>query len=242
MKSMFRSLVVLFLLLSGACVSKSPRVEQDLMDYDRHIEQLNKNFSAIPENMESIDWVKAKLNHMFEIDQYMRNYWSLPITNKYSVEEKNQFNEEFLKRNNKLDAQNTADTKNLLKKYEWFKISIFGHEADNQGWLIVQHADLDNKFQKEVLARLEKLYPIQETKPANYAYLFDRVASSFNDPSHRKPQRYGTQGQCVGPGQWEPWPIEDEAHVDKRRAVMGLNTMAEYKAVFKDICRHDLSY
>jgi hypothetical protein len=51
------------------------------------------------------------------------------------------------------------------------------------------------------------------------------------------PQRYGTQGQCVGAGQWEPLPIEDEKNVDKRRKEVGLPTMAEYKQNFKEICK-----
>ncbi|WP_413944432.1 DUF6624 domain-containing protein [Bdellovibrio sp. HCB-162] len=238
MKSKFHFLIYIFVLITtnSACTTTYPRVEQDLKDYDHKIEKMNKDFSVTPENTDSIEWVKSKLDHMFEIDQYMRNYWSTPIEKDYSVDERNQFNQEFFKRNNKLDSQNTADTKMLLKKYEWFKISVFGEKADNQGWLLVQHADLDVEFQKQVLTILERLYPLQETKPANYAYLFDRVAISSNDPKNRKPQRYGTQGQCVGPGQWEPWPIEDEKNVDKRRKSMGLRTMAEYKALFKDIC------
>lgn len=37
---------------------------------------MNKDFHTIPENIDSIDWVKTKLNHMYEVDQYMRNYWN----------------------------------------------------------------------------------------------------------------------------------------------------------------------
>lgn len=84
---------------------------------------------------------------------------------------------------------------------------------------------------------LSKLYKSKETNPANYAYLWDRVASSFNDITKRKPQRYGTQGQCVGPGKWEPLPMEDEKNINKRRKEVGLPTREEYKKNFKDICK-----
>lgn len=71
------------------------------------------------------------------------------------------------------------------------------------------------------------------------AYLFDRVASSFNDPSKRKLQRYGTQGACTGPGTWEPWPVENPKNLDKLRASVDLGSMSEYKMMFKDICTED---
>ena len=81
------------------------------------------------------------------------------------------------------------------------------------------------------------LWPIGETHPRNYAYLFDRVAVSFNNPSQRVPQRYGTQGFCIGPGQWQPFEIEDPIHVDVRRSEVGLEPLADYIAGFREICR-----
>lgn len=131
---------------------------------------------------------------------------------------------------------NTTDLKELLKIYDWFKITEFGKKTDIQAWLIVQHADQDHEFQENILKILEQLYPVYETSPSNYAYLHDRVASSFNDPSEMKPQRYGTQGHCAGPGQWEPWPLENQDKVDELRKSVGLGTMEEYKKMFKDIC------
>ena len=62
------------------------------------------------------------------------------------------------------------------------------------------------------------------------------VASSSMDPSLREPQRYGTQGHCTGAGTWEPWPCEDPARLDERRASVGLEPEAAYIARFKDIC------
>jgi hypothetical protein len=43
-----------------------------------------------------------------------------------------------------------------------------------------------------------------------------------------KPQRYGMQGNCAGPGQWVPYEIADPAGLDERRKSLGLSTMAEY--------------
>lgn len=119
-----------------------------------------------------------------------------------------------------------------MKIYPWFTISEFGAVTDSNAWLIVQHADLDTAFQKQVLSKLKQLYPKGETNRHNYAYLDDRDAVA-----EKRLQLYGTQGICVGPGKWEPHPIEDFSNVDKRRAEMELGTMAEYIAVFKDICK-----
>ncbi|MNL37149.1 hypothetical protein D3C87_1592760 [compost metagenome] len=139
----------------------------------------------------------------------------------------------------KIDFENTEDLKPLLQIYSWFTISEFGRKTDINAWLLVQHADHDPDFQKSVLPTLEKLYPLKETRADNYAYLFDRVAASWNDPSKRKLQRYGTQGMCVGPGTWAPLPVEDEVNLDKRRASVGLGPEADYIAIFKDKCKED---
>ena len=82
-----------------------------------------------------------------------------------------------------------------------------------------------------VLKRLEKLYRIGETSKSNYAYLHDRIAAAEN-----RPQKYGTQGSCIGVGLWKPDPLEDERLVDKFRKDVGLESMFEYKKGFKDIC------
>jgi len=125
------------------------------------------------------------------------------------------------------DRANTDWLKADLAAHGWPKISAYGAEADHDAWLLVQHADHDVAFQKSVLAILEALLPAKETVPQSYAYLYDRVAVAEN-----RPQRYGTQGRCTGPGQWEPWPSEDQDNLDKRRAEVGLNSEAEYKAFF----------
>jgi len=222
--------------VNSACASQFPRVDKEITEYDSNILKLKSAFEAQPKNPQDKIWVQNKIEVMDQIDQYMRGFWNIPFTNGYTEPEKEEFNKRFLIKNNEVDSQNTSDLKELIKVYTWFKISEFGKKTDNQAWLIVQHADLDPTFQKSVLQTLEKLWPIGETSPSNYAYLYDRVASSFNEPNNRIPQRYGTQGHCIGPGQWEPWPMEDPDKVDERRKSVGLGPMDEYKKMFKNIC------
>jgi len=86
-----------------------------------------------------------------------------------------------------IDTVNTNDLADLLKIYGWIRISDFGTAADQNAWLLVQHADHDPVFQKEILGRLGKLYKSGETSPQNYAYLVDRVAASWGGISAKEP-------------------------------------------------------
>jgi hypothetical protein len=129
-----------------------------------------------------------------------------------------------------IDCENTAWLRTQMQQIGWFDIPTYGTDADHDAWLLVQHADRTPDFQRTTLAQLEALPP-GSTNRKNLAYLWDRIASSEG-----RPQRYGTQGHCVGPGTWEPNPSEDPSHLDNRRMQMGLNPEGEYRKKFKDIC------
>ncbi len=218
------------------CVSKYKKVADDLKVYDAKISKMITDFQKRPSDLKNHSWVKEKLQNMFDVDQYMRQYSQTPHQQSYATEETKCFEVAFQERFQFIDRKGTGEIKRLLKIYEWFKISEFGAEADNQAWLIVQHADLDPLSQKSVLLILEKLWPIQETNAKNYAYLFDRVAASWNDPEKRKPQRYGTQGMCKEPSNWQPIDIEAPLKLDDRRAAVGLSSFADYKKTMDTFC------
>ena len=82
-----------------------------------------------------------------------------------------------------------------------------------------------------MLQLLEGLAARQETQPKSYAYLHDRVAVAQG-----RPQRYGAQGRCTGPGTWEPAEVESPDELDARRASRGLPPESEYLARFS-FCR-----
>ena len=71
----------------------------------------------------------------------------------------------------------------------------------------------------------------KDTSVSNFAYLHDRVSTADD-----RPQRYGTQGRCVGPGRWEPLELEDSAKIDTLRASVGLEALALYKERFIEDC------
>jgi hypothetical protein len=141
-----------------------------------------------------------------------------------------------------LDAYTRRELKNILasdvvqRAGGWITISGFGEKAAEDAFIVVQHADDDPDFQKEILEKLEGLYQAGEADPRTYAYLYDRVAVVMAYPGHRQLQRYGTQGgEGCGYNEegfqtipWKPFPMEDPARVDERRASVGLFPMAEY--------------
>ncbi len=134
----------------------------------------------------------------------------------------------------RIDTANRAHTdtvRALIDRHGWFDIGRFGAIADQDGWILVQHADHDPGFQQEVLDILADRVEAGQSDPARYAYLYDRVQAQAGQP-----QRYGTQGRCVAKGAWEPLPLELPEYVDRLRAEVGLGTLKAYQAQVASLC------
>ena len=129
-----------------------------------------------------------------------------------------------------IDTENKLWLKSTLARIGWFRISVYGSSASHVAWLLVQHADQDPTWQKEVLGVLKPLAAQGEASWKDVAYLEDKIASAES-----RPQVYGTQGRCQG-GAWSPFEISDPGHVDERRIAIGLAPIDEYAKEFKDVC------
>lgn len=216
-------------------ITKSLQVEKALTAFKRievEIENRKLLFGKKTKNSENKDWVKSKLAHMHDIDQYVRAQHSKINQLNFSENELKHFMIKLNQLVSLIDMENTKDLKKLLERHEWFTISQWGEEADKHAWLLVQHADKEPAFQKEILNTLTSLYRIGETNPSNYAYLYDRVATGEGQP-----QRYGTQLTCGPDGFWIFLPIEDKVNVNKRRAEVGLSAIEIYKNQFSGLCK-----
>lgn len=129
-----------------------------------------------------------------------------------------------------IDRGNIAWLKGELEEIGWFTISEYGAEADNNAFLIVQHATEDPEFMREIHALFTELLPRGEIAPDNYALLTDRLAVIDGQP-----QPYGSQFECVDGGQRLQTPLSaPEAVVDERRAEVGLPPLADYRALLPD--------
>ena len=117
------------------------------------------------------------------------------------------------------DRANRSRLREIIKDLGWPTLPMVGKTAAQGAWLIVQHADDEPDFQKQILSLITPLAESGLVPKEHVAYLHDRV---------NKPQRYGTQGACVGQGKWQPREIEEPALVDERRKAMGMQSLSEY--------------
>jgi hypothetical protein len=129
---------------------------------------------------------------------------------------------------NSIDRENTGKLNQMVLTYGWPTVSMVGKEGAKNAWLLVQHADANPLFQRKCLDLMTSLLQQNEVDKRNYAYLVDRVLVAEG-----KPQRYGSQFEKGPDGNWRPKTIEDPENVDKRRAEMGMETLAEYRKLIE---------
>jgi len=128
-----------------------------------------------------------------------------------------------------VDVPNANRMKKIVATYGWPGKSLVGDDGAAAAWLVVQHATHDLPFMERCVALLKAAVEQGEASPKHLAYLSDRARVHQG-----KSQIYGTQFKLVGPEQLlVADPIEDEAHVDERRATLGLSTMAEQERAIR---------
>ncbi len=118
-----------------------------------------------------------------------------------------------------LDRKNQERLAAIVNRTGWPTISRVGARASAVAFLIVQHAPLD--YQLKYLPLIRAAVAAGEQKPSQLALLEDRILLRQG-----RPQRYGSQVNTSNG--IRPFPIEDEANLDKRRAEVGLKPVAEY--------------
>lgn len=126
-----------------------------------------------------------------------------------------------------VDERNAARMKAIVRKYGWPVPEMVGVDGAEAAFLIVQHAEI--AFQKQMLPLVINAFHTGKLAGPNYAFLLDRVLVREG-----KPQVYGTQARPFDQSK-EPVldPIADETNVDKRRAAVGLDPLAEYRKSLK---------
>lgn len=110
-----------------------------------------------------------------------------------------------------------------------------GLKGVKHAWMLVQHSEMDPKFQAKVLAELNSRLAAEPFLRNDYALLADRVRRAQN-----KPQIYGTQFTFKD-GHLVMQPTEDVVHLDKRRASMNLMPISDYRCfltVIYDVPEH----
>lgn len=125
-----------------------------------------------------------------------------------------------------VDAANLARIRQIVRQHGWPTAAQVGSAGMRHVFMIIQH---EPEFIPQALPHLRAAADRGELSAATLALMIDRNQTE-HDPS--LPQTYGTQ-LVAQDGHWVPLPIRDPAHVDERRAQVGLGPLAETIAKFE---------
>lgn len=132
---------------------------------------------------------------------------------------------EFWKRMASEDKLREERLAQIIADKGWPLVSQVGHEAANSAWLIAQHASPG--FLERCLPLMQAAADRHELALSSLALSVDRVLMHEG-----KPQIYGSQFQ-VKDGATVAYPIADMAHLEERRASMGLEPYEQYRKRFE---------
>jgi len=106
---------------------------------------------------------------------------------------------------------------------------MVGTEAASMFVVMVQHQSPE--FRRAVLPKLQANVAAGQADAADYAMVYDRASRDAGGK-----QRYGQNLECRGdPPILQLTPIEDETHVDTRRAGIGLLRLALYVRMVREL-------
>jgi len=118
---------------------------------------------------------------------------------------------------------NATRLRAIIERIGWPTEGLVGVEGAKAAHRIAQHSINHPDFMRQCRQLLDEASARGEVPRSQYAYVDDRIRVYEG-----LPQRYGTQWHD-GPTGLEPYPLEDSAHVDARRADLGLPSLAELR-------------
>jgi hypothetical protein len=130
-----------------------------------------------------------------------------------------------------VDMQNSKKMAAILSQWGWLEAKVVGSKCSEAMWLLIQHSDKNILLQEQALQELKKVARSDKNALKYYAYLFDRVHANKH-----LPQRYGTQGFCKGPHDWQPFAIEDIKQLNLLRKNVGLESFEKYQQLIQKMC------
>lgn len=163
---------------------------------------------------------KSKLEEVYKTDQGIRKEF-IAAAKTYGY--KNAKVDSLTKLMNYHDSLNTNIVTKILDQYGWLGEDKVGNKGNVTLFLVIQHANL--KIQQKYLPMLRKAVKKGKAKASSLALLEDRVALREG-----RKQIYGSQMSSVPdhPEKYYLSPLIDPDNVDKRRASVGLQPLADY--------------
>ena len=123
------------------------------------------------------------------------------------------------------DTANQLRLEEIIKQHGWPEKKDVGAKAAYAAFIVVQHAP--REYMKRYASMVQKAMERGDLQKSEFAKFDDRLRMNYDQP-----QRYGTQINGDAKGIHTIWQIEDEANVDKRRAEVGLEPLADYAKRF----------
>src|SRR6185437_5174574 len=123
------------------------------------------------------------------------------------------------------DSMDAVALSRIIERYGWPTRSMAGAKGADAAFLIAQH----NESLQRLALRLMRALPPNQVSQGNLALLEDRVLVSEGQP-----QRFATQVTFSADGKRMTFdPIADVAHVDARRAAVGLPPLTSYLCLMR---------
>jgi len=119
------------------------------------------------------------------------------------------------------DQRNAAALQAIFDKYGVPTYAMVGPGAAGAFVVMVQHQPPQLRLQ--VLPKLKANVDAGQADPGSYALVYDRSQRDLG-----RKQLYGEQLECNEGGKLQEAPMEDEAHVNQRRAELGLMRVELY--------------
>lgn len=124
------------------------------------------------------------------------------------------------------DSLNLSRVSAIIDSAGWLGADVIGQKANQALFLVIQHADAQPEVQAQYLPLMRDAVKEGRANTWELALLEDRVRVN-----HGQPQIYGSQ---IGWKDDKPFiqPIEDEEHVNERRAAVRLEPLEKYAERF----------
>ncbi len=154
------------------------------------------------------------LSKMAEVDQY---YAGIP-----QGEHEGDW-DTWIKIRDSINRKHQKILQDIIEMYGYPGFDRVGESGESDFWVMVQHSDFDPEWQTSVLLLLKQEVDKNNATPAHYGLLTDRVLVNSGEP-----QLYGTQRHFNELGQAYIKELQDRKNVNKRRALLGMETLEEY--------------
>lgn len=141
-----------------------------------------QNIEKFKPNNEAL---QLELIKMFINDQYVRCNLMTDLLEKYDLNKNEVLADSF---GINMDVRNRIRLNEIIEEFGFPNRKMFGKDAMNGIFYIIQHADRDKEWQRSQLANIEKSVKAGDLDGQSYAYLYDRIKINAGEK-----QLYGTQ-------------------------------------------------